>query len=97
MFALADTFDALTTDRPYRPASGVATAREIISAGSGTQFDPAIVEAFERITDSTLARIRQTVDPTAGPVTDEVDDPASVSPSRPSLVFVRPQSRLPRP
>jgi HD-GYP domain-containing protein (c-di-GMP phosphodiesterase class II) len=58
VFALADTLDALTTDRPYRKASTFAHAREIIRENSGTQFDPSIVEAFDRIPDAELERIR---------------------------------------
>jgi HD-GYP domain-containing protein (c-di-GMP phosphodiesterase class II) len=57
VFAVADTLDALTTDRPYRPASSWAVAREEIMAGSGTQFDPAVVEAYNRVSDDELAAI----------------------------------------
>jgi HD-GYP domain-containing protein (c-di-GMP phosphodiesterase class II) len=58
IFAVADTLDALTTDRPYRQASTFAQAREIIRESSGTQFDPGIVESFDRIPDAELERIR---------------------------------------
>jgi putative nucleotidyltransferase with HDIG domain len=58
VFAVADTFDALTTDRPYRPASAVADARALIAAARGSQFDPAAVDAFAAIADEVLARIR---------------------------------------
>jgi putative two-component system response regulator len=44
--ALADVYDALTSERVYKPAYGHETARSIILEGSGTHFDPAIVEAF---------------------------------------------------
>jgi len=44
--SVADTFDSMTTDRPYRKMlSDVAALREI-EAASGTQFDPVVVEAF---------------------------------------------------
>ena len=46
VFAVADTLDALTTDRPYRPASDWETSRGIIREAAGTQFDPGVVEAF---------------------------------------------------
>jgi ribonuclease P protein subunit RPR2 len=59
VFAVADTLDALTTDRPYRRESPLAEAREVIAAGSGTQFDPQVVEAFQRVPDATLDRIRE--------------------------------------
>lgn len=44
--AVADVFDALTSRRPYRPAMTVEQAVGAIEAGSGSQFDPAVVEAF---------------------------------------------------
>jgi putative nucleotidyltransferase with HDIG domain len=59
VFAVADTLDALTTDRPYRPAVGWAEAREEIRAGSGNQFDPAIVAAYETLPDEAFDRIRE--------------------------------------
>jgi putative nucleotidyltransferase with HDIG domain len=57
VFAVADVLDALTTDRPYRPASSLAEAREIINRGSGTHFDPSVVHAFNGIDDETFASI----------------------------------------
>ncbi len=57
VFAVADVLDALTTDRPYRPASSFAIAREMITAESGTQFDPHVVDAFNAITDEQFERI----------------------------------------
>jgi putative two-component system response regulator len=44
--AVADAYDALTNDRPYRPAQSAATALMEIAAHSGTQFDPAVVDAL---------------------------------------------------
>ncbi|MBI5829569.1 MAG: diguanylate cyclase, partial [Chloroflexi bacterium] len=58
IFAIADTFDAITSDRPYRAARPYATARAEIEAGSGTQFDPRAVEAFLRIPADEWARLR---------------------------------------
>ena len=57
VFAIADTLDALTSDRPYRTAVGWAAAREVIRAGSGSQFDPAVVRAYETIGDETFRRL----------------------------------------
>ena len=48
LLAVADTFDAMTSDRPYRPAATPEAALEEISSQSGQQFDPAMVEAFKR-------------------------------------------------
>ncbi|HEV3230196.1 MAG TPA: HD-GYP domain-containing protein [Solirubrobacteraceae bacterium] len=58
VFSVADTLDALTTTRPYRPASPLGVARAEIEAGAGTQFDPAVVSAFCAIADSVLDQIR---------------------------------------
>jgi putative nucleotidyltransferase with HDIG domain len=58
VFALADTLDALTSDRPYRAATSLAEARLVIRAESGTQFDPEIVGAYEAVPDEAFARIR---------------------------------------
>jgi HD-GYP domain-containing protein (c-di-GMP phosphodiesterase class II) len=48
IFAVADAFDAMTSNRPYRRALSVDKAREEITNNSGTQFDPNVVEAFLR-------------------------------------------------
>jgi len=59
IFALADTLDAMTSDRPYRRGTSMARARSEITRCSGTQFDPAIVEVFLSITDDSWARLRE--------------------------------------
>ena len=46
IFAMVDVWDALTSDRPYRPAWSEEKAREHIQAESGTHFDPQVVKAF---------------------------------------------------
>lgn len=46
LMAIADVFDALITQRVYKPAMSYEQAREIIAAGSGTHFDPDIADAF---------------------------------------------------
>ena len=46
LIAVADVFDALTSDRSYRPALSTAVATKIIRDGSGTHFDPKLVDAF---------------------------------------------------
>lgn len=45
----ADSYDAMVTDRPYRKRLSVEQAREELRRGAGTQFDPAVVEAFLKI------------------------------------------------
>ena len=57
VFAVADVLDALTTERPYRPASTLRVAREMITRDSGTHFDPDAVEAFNSIGDQTFERL----------------------------------------
>lgn len=47
VIAVADTFDAIVTERPYRPAKLPSDARAIIVGLSGTHFDPVVVKAFE--------------------------------------------------
>jgi putative two-component system response regulator len=44
--AVADVFDALTSERPYKKAWEVSDAVEFLNSGSGTHFDPACVKAF---------------------------------------------------
>jgi len=46
VLTLADAFEAMTSDRPYRPAMSVEEAMDEIRRCSGTQFDPAMAEAF---------------------------------------------------
>lgn len=46
IFALADAWDAMTNDRPYRNAMPIDRARQEIERGTGTQFDPALVGPF---------------------------------------------------
>lgn len=46
IIAVADTFDAMTTDRPYRKALSAESAFEELRKFAGRQFDPAVVEAF---------------------------------------------------
>ena len=48
IIAVADTYDAIITDRPYRAGKSPVKALEEIEAGSGSQFYPEIVEAFKK-------------------------------------------------
>jgi len=58
IFAVADAFDAITSDRPYRAASGYDHARSEIVTSSGTHFDPKVVDAFLRVSESEWIGIR---------------------------------------
>jgi putative nucleotidyltransferase with HDIG domain len=56
-FAIADTVDAITQDRPYRRGRSFDEAREELLRHRGTQFDPDAVDAFLSITERDLLRI----------------------------------------
>jgi len=49
IITVADVYDSLTSDRPYRKAMSTFDAKEIIVKGSGNEFDPTVVQAFERV------------------------------------------------
>ena len=57
VFAVTDVFDALTSDRPYRSSMAVAEAQQIIRDGSGSHFDPQVVNAFLSIPAEEWGRI----------------------------------------
>jgi putative nucleotidyltransferase with HDIG domain len=54
--AVADAFDAMTTDRPYRKGMQPWQALEEIVSKSGKQFDPEVVGAFKRVVSDRLER-----------------------------------------
>ncbi len=58
IFAVADTLDAITSDRPYRKARSFDVAREEILRCSGAQFDPAVVEVFLKIPNELWQELR---------------------------------------
>jgi response regulator RpfG family c-di-GMP phosphodiesterase len=57
IFAVADTLDAMTSDRPYRAALPLQAARDVIERGSGTLFDPLVAAAFLRVPAETWETI----------------------------------------
>jgi HD-GYP domain-containing protein (c-di-GMP phosphodiesterase class II) len=61
LFAIADTFDALTSDRPYRLGRPCQDALEVIAAAAGTQFDPLAVAAFLAVPPDEWDTIRASV------------------------------------
>jgi putative nucleotidyltransferase with HDIG domain len=49
IIAVADVYDALTSDRPYRKAMSPFEARDVITNGENTEFDPKVVSAFNAL------------------------------------------------
>ena len=49
IFAIMDVWDALTSDRPYRPAWDKEKAMEYIRGQSGRHFDPRVLELFNKM------------------------------------------------
>lgn len=65
--AIADAFDAMTTDRPYRPAMSIDQARAILAQGRGIQWDGDLVDRFLALPDSqrvhpTIVALRQALE-----------------------------------
>jgi putative two-component system response regulator len=50
--AVADVFDSLTNNRPYRDAISTEAALDMIRSSSGVQFDPNVVRAFDRVVEA---------------------------------------------
>ncbi len=61
ILAVVDTFDAMTTDRPYRNALSVETAVAELQRCAGTQFDPEIVKVFIRILEKDTPGLRSMI------------------------------------
>jgi putative nucleotidyltransferase with HDIG domain len=74
IFAIADSLDAMTSDRPYRKGTTFAAATEEIARCAGQQFDPQIVELFLAMPTETWADLRTEI--------------GKLSPSAPSINLV---------
>ena len=59
--AIADTLDAMISDRPYRKALSLTAAQEEITKYSGTQFDPKAVEVFRSLPDRVWQELRENI------------------------------------
>jgi diguanylate cyclase (GGDEF)-like protein len=84
--AVADVFDALTSDRPYRPARPIEEAFALMAEGRGTQFDPLLLDLFFESADVILGG-SATVEPVApilGP--EPLPVASSVEPISPSVL-----------
>jgi len=62
IFSIADTLDAITSDRPYRPAQPLKAARAEIERWSGRQFDPEIVRIFLEMPDAIWEDLRREIE-----------------------------------
>jgi putative nucleotidyltransferase with HDIG domain len=62
IFSVADTFDAITSDRPYRPRQSYAAAREEIKRWSERQFDPEVVRIFLEMPEHIWDDLRKGID-----------------------------------
>ncbi len=62
--AVIDCFDALTLKRPFREAYPIVSAAEMVMAGSGTEFDPAVIAAFRQSIEA-LFLVRWVLDETS--------------------------------
>jgi putative nucleotidyltransferase with HDIG domain len=62
IFAVADTLDAITSDRPYRAAQSIGAARAEILRFEGMQFDPSVVHVFSDMPDSIWEDLRKEID-----------------------------------
>jgi len=67
IFSVADTLDAITSDRPYRPRRGFDRAWDEIVGSGGTQFDPEVVDAFRCMSDHDWQRVKQQTLPALDP------------------------------
>jgi len=62
IFSVADTLDAITSDRPYRPAQTLQAAKTEIQKYAGRQFDPVVVELFLSMPDQIWDDLRREID-----------------------------------
>lgn len=57
LVAVADSYTAMISPRPYRPAMSAVAARAMIKAGAGAQYDPDIVRAFFELDEALFAKL----------------------------------------
>jgi len=61
IFSVADTLDAIISDRPYRAAKPLSAARAEIVRCAGTQFDPEVVAIFQKMPDEIFEELRRAI------------------------------------
>jgi putative nucleotidyltransferase with HDIG domain len=79
IFAVADTLDAITSDRPYRPAQTLQAAKEEIERWKDRQFDPEVVKVFLEMPDKIWEDLRREID--AQPYPPYPPSPSPLSPA----------------
>ena len=62
IFAIGDTLDAITSDRPYRRAQPYSAARKEIEKWAGKQFDPEVVKVFVSMPETIWTDLRKQID-----------------------------------
>src|SRR6266581_4227406 len=62
IFSVADTLDAMTSNRPYRAAQTLQAARDEIQRWSGRQFDPDVVQVFLSMPENIWADLRKNIE-----------------------------------
>jgi putative nucleotidyltransferase with HDIG domain len=62
IFAVADTFDAITSDRPYRAAQSISSGRREIERHAGKQFDPEVVKIFLGVSEHIWQELRNEIE-----------------------------------
>jgi putative nucleotidyltransferase with HDIG domain len=92
IFSVADTLDAITSDRPYRPAQSLDAAKEEIKRFAGRQFDPEVVETFLTMPDHIWDDLRKEIDNQIYKFGASIGGPPSTpvppkTPERPGSVF----------
>jgi HD-GYP domain-containing protein (c-di-GMP phosphodiesterase class II) len=68
IFSVADTLDAITSDRPYRKARPLVAARQEIQDWSGRQFDPEVVQVFQQMPDEIFEELRRAISAQSDPL-----------------------------
>jgi putative two-component system response regulator len=69
MMAIVDTFESMTTTQFYRPALNVLEAATAIVDGSGTRFDPRLVDAFKKALPQ-MRKVQETYSDALGDMID---------------------------
>ncbi len=86
IFAVADTLDAITSDRPYRKGNSFSAARAEIKRCAGTQFDPRVVEVYLSLPDQLWEDLRAEIShPVKKASTLQLEQPQDRSKSRDPL------------